>query len=469
MRRKFSFFVILFLFFPFFISADGGIVHWPPNVYLEEKAQKVILAWNGEKEILILSNDFKTEKPTLALRIIPFPSKPEIKEGKIESFEKLVEIMNKKIEEMKTQWMERDKRLKALPEKGIEVIFQEEIGVHDITVIKVSNFEDFLGWIENFIKNKNLGEKEISQEFKDSIENYLRKEVNYFVFDVINLHEGEKSLTPLIYKFETNYLYYPLEITGVSEIKGSYGGIQIFLITPDIKMGEEIYSPYPSVKFSLEELSEVESNLPELFNSQVNVRNFYWYGNFSDFREDLILFPQIWKRDLKIGDEGEDVKALQKVLINYGFWQSKEKPREFFDENTKKALISFQERFKEEILEPLNLERGTGYFGSKSREFFEKKFTISLKKEIVFPRNLYLGTQGDDVILLQHLLIKEGVWPREDIQPTGYFGQITYFSVIAFQEKYKEEILNPLGLEKGTGFVGALTRKVLEKIYKGEY
>lgn len=465
--KRILFFIVIFSLSPLFVLADGGIVHWPPNVYLEEKAQKAILAWNGEREILILSNDFETKGETLALRIIPFPSKPEIKEGKFESFEKIVEVMNKKIEELRNQWMVTGKEVGALPEKGIEIVFQEKIGVHDITTVKVYNLDEFLKWIEDFIEEKKLGKKEISQKLRDTIENYLKKEIDYFVFDVIDLSEGQKSTTPLIYKFDTEYLYYPLEITGSSEIEESYGGIQIFLITPDKKIGEGIDIWYPPVRLSLEELSEVESDLVELFNSEVNVRNFYWYGKFSDLKEDLILFPQIWKRNLKLGDKGDDVKALQKILINYGFWKSKEKPKDFFDQNTKEALISLQEEFKEEILKPWNLEKGTGYFGPRSREFFEKTFTISLKKEIAFPRNLYLGSKGDDVMLLQHLLIEEGVWQRKDVEPTGFFGPITYSSVIAFQEKYKEEILTALGLEKGTGFVGPFTRKVLEKIYKG--
>lgn len=480
MRKIIFFLIVLFFSVPLFAIGDGGIVYWPPNVYLEEKGQKAILAWNGEEEILILSNDFETKENALALRIIPFPSKPEIKEGKFESFEKIVEIMNKKIEEI------REKRIKmkkgggimSLPEEKIKIFFKKQIGVHNITAVKVSNLESFIEWIEEFVKEKNLKEKEITFKLRKSIENYLKKEINYFVFDVIDLQKGEKSSVPLIYKFKTDYLYYPLEITSASEIKESYGIIQIFLITPDTKIGSRVNLPldlpFP-ITLSLQELSKIEEDLVDLFSfqvSQVNVRNFNWSGKFSEFKGDLIIFPQIWKRNLKIGDKGEDVKALQKILINYGYWKSKEKPKDFFDVNTKKALISLQEEFKEEILKPWNLEKGTGYFGQKSREFFEKTFTIFLnekvllKKEIAFPRNLYWGLRGEDVGLLQYLLIEEKVWKKKDIQPTGYFGPITYSSVVAFQEKYKKEILAPLGLKKGTGFVGPLTRKVLEKIYK---
>ena len=65
--------------------------------------------------------------------------------------------------------------------------------------------------------------------------------------------------------------------------------------------------------------------------------------------------------------------------------------------------------------------------------------------------------------MLQEILIKEGVWPRSDMGATGYFGSITREAVISYQEKYAPEILEPLGLNKGTGFVGSSTRLHLEK------
>jgi hypothetical protein len=83
-----------------------------------------------------------------------------------------------------------------------------------------------------------------------------------------------------------------------------------------------------------------------------------------------------------------------------------------------------------------------------------------------FERNLRYGMRGSDVKCLQEVLkIKEPeIYPEGLV--TGYFGPLTLRAVIKFQEKYKDEILAPWGLEKGTGFVGKTTRAKLNAILK---
>ena len=84
-------------------------------------------------------------------------------------------------------------------------------------------------------------------------------------------------------------------------------------------------------------------------------------------------------------------------------------------------------------------------------------------KEIT--KNLYYGIMNDpQVRCLQEFLKSQGleIYPQGLI--TGNFLELTRQAVIRFQEKYKEEILEPLGLENGTGFVGSLTRKKINEM-----
>lgn len=103
-----------------------------------------------------------------------------------------------------------------------------------------------------------------------------------------------------------------------------------------------------------------------------------------------------------------------------------------------------------------------------------------LKKEgcFDFKKDLKIGDKGNDVFALQLFLELEGfsvyttVWGAgmENFKNIGdeasFFGQFTTSAVSKFQEKYADEILKPLGLKKGTGYVGYATRAKLNKLYK---
>jgi predicted secreted protein len=79
-----------------------------------------------------------------------------------------------------------------------------------------------------------------------------------------------------------------------------------------------------------------------------------------------------------------------------------------------------------------------------------------------FNVNLKIGDSGAAVTALQTALEKEGLYQRAI---TGSFDAYTASVVVAFQEKYADEILAPWGLTHGTGYVGSTTRAKLNKLY----
>ncbi|MBI1984589.1 MAG: hypothetical protein HYS60_00560 [Candidatus Wildermuthbacteria bacterium] len=82
-----------------------------------------------------------------------------------------------------------------------------------------------------------------------------------------------------------------------------------------------------------------------------------------------------------------------------------------------------------------------------------------------FDSNLYFGISNKgEVQCLQQFLRDLG----QDVYPegltTGVFGQLTFNAVVRFQEKYASEILLPVGLQKGTGYVGSRTRSKINEL-----
>ena len=95
-------------------------------------------------------------------------------------------------------------------------------------------------------------------------------------------------------------------------------------------------------------------------------------------------------------------------------------------------------------------------------EAAEKMESISCQE---FEQDLYYGLKKDSgVYCLQEFLTAQGreIYPEGLV--TGNFLSLTKAAVIRFQEKHAAEILEPLGLEKGTGFVGSMTKKKINEI-----
>ncbi len=317
MRNEFFVLIAIFsllLVFPL-VSANRGSMGIPiglGNVQLEETGQNAIVAWNGNEEIIILSTDMKSSESALVLELIPLPSNPtKVEEGSPESFTKLVEIINRKTRELREKILTGTQRGEV---PGVEITFHKKIGAHDVTIVKVNDLDYFIDWVKDFSTNLGFEYTELPSNFKTTVSNYLDRNIDHFVFDVIETNESSQTIKPLIYRFKSDYLYYPLEITATSDVGWSVSRVNVFLIAKGVVNQTVIrnarLSPRAGFEYSIEltgdELREISPELEDLFRSDPFVMNVQYSGPLKMLNKDLIVYqkdiskPQVYDNSLII-------------------------------------------------------------------------------------------------------------------------------------------------------------------------
>lgn len=287
---------------------DGGIIG-PPQIDIEETAQNAIVAWNGTEEVLILSVDIQSSEPTKVLRIIPLPSNPiNVTEGSFDSFTKLQEIVNEKLQEI---WNESFKALGTGDEmpggylNTVEVTFQDTLGAHDITIVKILDVTNFTDWATDFAEEAGLADITFSSNFQSTVEEYLDDDIPYFVFDIINTTEDEYSINPIVYRFKTDFLYYPLKITAASDVGETYASVNVFCIAKN-RIKNKVFaniSFYPKVGYywyygdyfsdinlTEDELLEISLDIYNLFKGDPILMSYSYDGYYSYLEDDMIVF-----------------------------------------------------------------------------------------------------------------------------------------------------------------------------------
>jgi outer membrane protein assembly factor BamB len=272
------------------VKADGGMISFKDfDVY--EPGQNAIIAWNGQTERMILSVDVYSEQSTKALHMVPFPSKPTAELGDAEAFEELNELIDKYRPKYDSKFGSGRDSL-GPPTSNIHIVSSELIGPHDLTTVWISDPSDFTTWVNEFLASKGFEDKELPEELDDVIGHYTLSGIRYFVFDVIELEPDKRSVDPIIYTFETDYLFFPLEISSI--IEGSTK-ITLALITPsNLPIN---YMPLQEMGFrknfdkilSSFEIEPVNEDISEMFIGRVRLTLNYGRFDLDKLTDDVMI------------------------------------------------------------------------------------------------------------------------------------------------------------------------------------
>lgn len=205
--------------------SDMGSVYLS-DVNLSERAQTAIIMHNYDEEILILGTWITANKQTQILRFIPFPSEPKVSVPEGDIYYELEKLLNKR----KVFFQEFTKSGSDIME--VEVRMSAKLSSHDITVIKINDAESFGMWATRFLKEvdpKGNVNEETLEYIKKIANDYIHRGYKYFVFDIVTVTKDSEPVKPLIFRFKTDKLYYPLK---TSNSIGGKGIIQLVLILP---------------------------------------------------------------------------------------------------------------------------------------------------------------------------------------------------------------------------------------------
>ena len=299
------FFCLLLVSCPL-VYADRGMISVSPDVSIYEPGQKAIVAWNDHEEILILSTDVSASRETLVLEILPLPSRPVVEAASFQSFEEIQGMI----------WMFGGSLTFGLGEQGardggVEILFYEQIGAHNITVVSATESAALLELANSFLSASGVNHNVTLQGFQEAIQDYLGRGFRYYALDLITFSPQEKSIEPILYRFNSSMLYYPLVIT--SPVGGN-GNITLFTLTKErldehalsaehvplnLAYYKTSYGQLQFIQFKLptDELLRMDLRLSDLLPDGAWLSVLKREGNLALLDQDLILTERDFDHD----------------------------------------------------------------------------------------------------------------------------------------------------------------------------
>ena len=216
MRKILFALIILSLFLPGIVSADG-VIFPPPDYYVAETDQKAVLFYDKGVETLILSITFTGNAKDFAW-VVPTPSRPEVDKASSELFLSLEELTRPP---RGRQWTDGYNlgAAPAMEKSAVEVLETKEVGIYEIKVLAASKADALAKWLS-----------ENGYQFPEKggyvLEDYIKNKWYYTAVkirpEVVWKDVTEKLRTgqaaPLKLTFKSDKIVYPLKITSLTSL-----------------------------------------------------------------------------------------------------------------------------------------------------------------------------------------------------------------------------------------------------------
>jgi len=261
------------------------------NVVIQQPYQLAAIAWDNGYEVLLLGTALKGLSKTRAIEILPLPSVPTVELADESSLKAIMNIVRRKTH---AGFLGIGKGiLDGSTSENISTImvFEKTLGIHHIACLKVDE-STFADAIISYALSNGLN---ITLDWKEMeiLRDYIKRGYKYFLVDIVQISDEAENVQPLIIKFKSDHIWYPIKTSDNFEGKIELG---ILLITRNIPIiDHEIKKRFDIIKemmLTRFEVASIDNRLLEPFLYGLFFYAVYLYVNKNSSMLDLDLVIQ---------------------------------------------------------------------------------------------------------------------------------------------------------------------------------
>lgn len=241
----------------------------PSIISVSEPAQRAIILWNGQEEILFLSTDLSHSTSGVMSEVIPFPSEPSAKLGNLEVFWSLSRLGSR-------HGVSLTDLIPRAPTGSLT-----NIAIGTTAAMK----DRFWG-----TDSARLFTKSDLDYGRTLVQKIQARDYGWVAYDDVGLQEYLQSFPPVEYRFASSRVFYPMEI---SVNNHGFTQIDLVIITPErlTQFAETDYVilPVSTFKTSSAELSVLSPEWARFMGPQpVSVLHLRIAGDIRTLSKDLL-------------------------------------------------------------------------------------------------------------------------------------------------------------------------------------
>ena len=384
----------------------------PGRIYHPDNNTRGLLVFANGTEKLILEPSFTGNAREFGL-VMPVPSNPDINEAPENIFPELEDLTNPVVPGVFEGGLQS---LSAPSGQGVTIIQQKDVGDYTVTVLTAETANALIDWL-------NQNGYRYNPSDTANFNYYVEKGGFYFVAMKVNMTAAR--------------------VDAQGFLNGRLRPIEFAFAAPKPMLPiRSMAGDMPSMNFTLYVLAQMAYYIPGseiLFSKQLDTTDVAKIQSASRYeplgkwlvRNNVLFNPARINEDLELFEGG-----AQLIIPN----------------------ISARRRINPHLLPT---QSGIDEVRTSEAAYVPTPLNPSV---VAFGRSLARGRRGNDVKLLQIMLRDMGSQIYPEGLVTGYFGPLTYQATIRLQNQFKYQILTPIGLSTGTGYVGQQTRLVLNQM-----